>query len=49
MTAIRTPHDADLTDCSTDFVAQDPPRPTVVPHRMLIGSALLMGFGGLVL
>ncbi len=49
MTAIRTPHDADHPDRSTEFVAQDPPRPTVVPHRMLIGSGLLMGFGGLVL
>lgn len=49
MTAIRTPHDADHVDCSTELAAEDPPRPTVVPHRMLIGSALLMGFGGLVL
>lgn len=47
MTAIRTPHDADHIDRSTDFVAQDPPRTTVVPHRMLIGSALTMGVGGL--
>ncbi len=47
MTAIQTPHDADQTDRSTEFGAEDPPRPTVVPHRMLIGSALLMGFGGL--
>ena len=49
MTAIRTPHDADHVDCSTEFAAEDPPPPTVVPHRMLIGSGLLMGFGGLVL
>ena len=49
MTAIRTPHDADHVDRSTDFAAEDPPRPTVVPHRMLIGSGLMMGFGGLVL
>ncbi|MCH8260689.1 MAG: hypothetical protein IIC46_10850 [Planctomycetes bacterium] len=47
MTAIRTPLDADHADRSTDFVAQNPSRPTVVPHRMLIGSALTMGFGGL--
>ncbi len=47
MTAIQTPHDADQTDRSTEFGAEDPPRPTVIPHRMLIGSALLMGFGGL--
>lgn len=49
MTAIRTPHDADHADSSTDSVTQDPPLPTVVPHRILIGSALLMGFGGLVM
>ena len=49
MTTIRTHHDADHADRPTEFAAEDPPRPTVVPHRMLIGSALLMGFGGLVL
>ena len=49
MTTIRTPHDADHPDRSTEFAAEDPPRPTVVPHRMLIGSALLMGIGGLAL
>ncbi len=47
MTAIRTPHDAEDVDRPTDAAAEDSPRPTVVPHRMLIGSALLMGFGGL--
>ncbi len=47
MTAIRTPHDTDHADRSTEFAAQDPPQPTVVPHRMLIGSGLVMGFGGL--
>ena len=47
MTAIRTPHDAEDVDRPTDAAAEDPPRPTVVPHRMLIGSALMMGFGGL--
>lgn len=49
MTAIRTPHDTDHADSSTDFGAQNPPQPTVVPHRMLFGSGLLMGFGGLML
>ena len=49
MTTIRTPHDADHPDRSTDAAAEDPPRPTVVPHRMLIGSGLVLGVGGLVL
>ncbi len=47
MTAIRTPHDAEDVDRPTDAAAEDHLRPTVVPHQMLIGSALTMGFGGL--
>ncbi len=49
MTTIRTHHDADYVDRPTDAAAEDPPRPTVIPHRMLIGSGLLLGLGGLLL
>ncbi len=47
MTAIQTPHNADQTDRPTEFGTEGRLRPPVVPHRMLIGSALVMGFGGL--
>ena len=49
MTAFQTQRDADRGDSPSDDAVENPLGPIVVPHRMLIGSGLFMGFGGLIL